>query len=187
MHFAPQWVKPIKPTGSALTPTSEVPPQHHHHHHHHSKVAPSSSPFPALGQPRSGSPNAATAHVNPPPLSYSRVTHTQASPSMGGDGYFPYNGDGNGDADPSPFPFRYSREQILAVWDEDKFKERPIELLQLAESGAVLVSKNVVKPVGLRDLTDLEKKVSVTVHRKRQGRSSIIIPRRSLFFFPPVC
>lgn len=149
MHFAPQWVKPIKPTGSAITPTSEAPPQH-------PKIAPSSSPFPALGQPRSGSPTTILSPANPP-LSYSRVTHTPASPSMPGDGYFPYP-DGNGEADPSPFPFRYSREQILAVWDEDKFKERPIDLLTLSES--VIVSPTVVKPVGLRDLSELEKKVS---------------------------
>jgi PERQ amino acid-rich with GYF domain-containing protein len=79
---------------------------------------------------------------------------------MPGDGYFPYpSGDGHVEVAPSPYPFRYSRDQILAVWDEEKIKERPIELLQLAESGAVIVSQNVVKPVGLRELSELEKKV----------------------------
>lgn len=159
MHFAPQWVKPIKPAGPALTPTTETPPLAHH------KVAPAaipSSPFPALGQPRSGSPNHGSNGGQNQPLSYSRVTHTPASPSFGGEGYFPYSGadSQNGAGDPSPYPFRYSREQILAVWDEDKFKERPIELMQIAENGAVIVSKDVTKPVGLRELSELEKKVS---------------------------
>jgi PERQ amino acid-rich with GYF domain-containing protein len=90
-----------------------------------------------------------------PPLSYSRVTHKPASPTPE---Y--YYAEGGADASPSPYPFRYSREEILAVWDEDKVRERPIELLQLADSGAVIVSQSVVKPVGLRDLSELEKKVS---------------------------
>lgn len=159
MHFAPQWVKPIKPTGSAITPTTEFSPQQFSK----SATGTSASPFPALGQPRSGSPTTIVPPTNPP-LSYSRVTHTPASPSVPGDGYFPYpGGEGHGEADPSPFPFRYSRDQILAVWDEEKVKERPIELLQLAESGAVIVSPKVVKPVGLRELSELEKKVRGSV------------------------
>jgi len=159
MHFAPQWVKPIKPTGSLVTPTSE---SHSQQQQLLSKAAAApASPFPALGQPRSGSPTTIVPPANPP-LSYSRVTHTPASPSMPGEGYFPYaGGEGSLEADATPFPFRYSRDQILAVWDEEKVKERPIELLQLAESGAVIVSQNVVKPVGLRELSELEKKVRV--------------------------
>ncbi|BEJ15844.1 hypothetical protein CspHIS471_0504490 [Cutaneotrichosporon sp. HIS471] len=161
MHFAPQWVKPIKPTGSALAPASDtllaqVPKQ---------PTAPV-SPFPALGQPRAGSPT--TAASSNPPLSYSRVTHAPASPSFSGEDYFPHAGDGaNGGANPSPYPFRYSREQILGIWDEDKFKERPIELMQMAETdnGQVLVSKAIVQPVGLRELSEVEKRIlSTSVH-----------------------
>lgn len=159
MHFAPQWVKPIKPTGSALTPTHEAPsPQAKTHASAAASMAPG-SPFPALvQQPRSGSPT--TAAPPNPPLSYSRVTHTPASPSFPGDGYFPYTGDAPNGGGDTRNPFRYSREQILGVWDEDKFKERPIELMQMAENGGVLVSKNIVKPVGLRDLNEIEKRVS---------------------------
>lgn len=156
MHFAPQWVKPIKPTGSALAASGDSALGQSLK----TSAAPA-SPFPALGQPRSGSPNAPAS--SNPPLSYSRVTHTPASPSFSGDGYFPYAGDGqNGGADPSPHPFRYSRDQILAIWDAEKYKERPIELMQMAETenGAVLVSKAIVNPVGLRELSDTEKRVS---------------------------
>ncbi|GMK55830.1 hypothetical protein CspeluHIS016_0208860 [Cutaneotrichosporon spelunceum] len=160
IHFAPQWVKPIKPTGSALAPTSDT----------HAQVvkqpATPVSPFPALGQPRAGSPT--TVASSNPPLSYSRVTHAPASPSFSGEGYFPHAGDGpNGGAHPSPYPFRYSREQILGIWDEDKFKERPIELMQIAETdnGQVLVSKAIVQPVGLRELSEVEKRIlSTSVH-----------------------
>lgn len=59
----------------------------------------------------------------------------------------------------NPHPFRYSREQILSLFDESKFKERPIELVEMAEGGGVLVSQSVNRPVGMRDLTDAEKKV----------------------------
>ena len=50
---------------------------------------------------------------------------------------------------------------MLALWDEEKVRDPPIELSDLLESGGVLVSQEVVKPVGLRDLTELEKKVSL--------------------------
>lgn len=59
----------------------------------------------------------------------------------------------------NPHPFRYSREQILSLFDESKFKERPIELVEMAEGGGVLVSQSVNRPVGMRDLADTEKKV----------------------------
>ncbi|KAL1407608.1 kinesin-like protein [Vanrija albida] len=159
MHFAPQWAKPIKPTGSTLASNTEAPLQQRS-----TAAAPApASPFPALGQPRASSPTAAV--TSNPPLSYSRVTHTPASPSYAGEGYFPYAGDApNGGGDGGP-PFRYSREQILAVWDEDKFKDRPIELMKMAETGGVLVSKEPVKPVGLRELSELEKRLlSTSVH-----------------------
>ena len=163
MHFAPQWVKPIKPTGSSTTPISDTPP-------HSAKSisnnpmsgttssATSSHPFPALSSStshRSASPTTAV----PPTLSYSRITHAPQSPSVPGDGsYFPFNGDVN--AEEAKHPFRYSREQILGVYDEDKVRDVPIELVEVLEGGGVLVQKGANRPVGLRELTDDEKKVS---------------------------
>ncbi|EAL20161.1 hypothetical protein CNBF2380 [Cryptococcus deneoformans B-3501A] len=148
MHFAPQWAKPIKPSGSTTTtPTTEVP----------LRKSTTSSPFPALpANPRSASPTT-TTH---PTLSYSRVTHTPSSPNVATDGYFP-NQDLNGGM-VNVHPFRYSREQILSLFDESKFKERPIELVEMAEGGGVLVSQSVNRPVGMRDLTDTEKKILAT-------------------------
>jgi len=127
-------------------------------------TAPSNVPFPALAQnQRSASPNTSTS-VNPP-LSYSRVTHTPLSPGSQTDSsYFPYAGDGsNGNGGINPHPFRYSREQILALYDDEKVKERPIELVQMLEAESVLASKTVGRPVGLRDLTEIEKKVSLVM------------------------
>lgn len=145
MHFAPQWAKPIKPSGSTTTtPTTEVP----------LRKSTTSSPFPALSaNPPSASPTTATH----PTLSYSRVTHTPSSPNVATEGYFP-NQDLNG-GEVNAHPFRYSREQILGLFDESKFKERPIELVEMAEGGGVLVSLSLNRPVGMRDLTDAEKKV----------------------------
>lgn len=65
----------------------------------------------------------------------------------------------NGTLDSNPHPFRYSRDQILALWDEDKVRETPIELVEMSEGGGVMVSKGAARPVGLRDMTDMEKKV----------------------------
>jgi PERQ amino acid-rich with GYF domain-containing protein len=150
MHFAPQWVKPIKPTGTVTnqghdtampgkqptTPTSNVP-------------------FPAL----SHSSNTTPASGINPPMSYSRAIHTPQSPSFPNDGpYFPE--EGGKDGDPNPHPFRYSRDQILALWDEEKVKNTPIELAEMLDNGGVLVSKVVNKPIGLREMSDIEKKVS---------------------------
>ncbi|WWD21157.1 hypothetical protein CI109_105640 [Kwoniella shandongensis] len=163
MHFAPQWVKPIKPSGTSLTPTSESPSTLSRKSATGPTHPTNASPFPALSQAqRAASPTTTTSNNNPP-LTYSRVTHTPLSPSNNpGDGsYFPYqepNGAGGGE--PTAHPFRYSREQILALFDESKFKERPIELVEMAEGGAVLVSsKGINRPVGMRDLSEVEKKL----------------------------
>ncbi|KAK4683910.1 hypothetical protein P7C73_g6302, partial [Tremellales sp. Uapishka_1] len=158
MHFAPQWVKPIKPAGHSTTPSLDAPP----------KLSGSSAPaFPAL---RSSSPS---TNPNPsnPPLSYSKITHTPQSPNFPTDSsYFPYpdnagnaNGNGTGSGtNPHPHPFRYSREEILSLWDHDKFKARPIELVELAEGGTALVAPSAGRPVGLRDLQDAEKQLLST-------------------------
>jgi PERQ amino acid-rich with GYF domain-containing protein len=160
MHFAPQWVKPIKPSSTPLSSsTDQLPPKP-------SLPTPTitsfpSVPFPALSSHnRSSSPNNPTSHN--PTLSYSRVTHTPVSPAFPTDGsYFPHS-DQNGENGHggNPHPFRYSREQILGLWDEEKVREKPIELMELHEGGAILVSKSLVRPIGLRELSDIEKKVS---------------------------
>jgi PERQ amino acid-rich with GYF domain-containing protein len=91
-------------------------------------------------------------------MSYSRATHTPASPSFPTDGsYFPTDDNG---ASPNPHPFRYSREQILGLYDEEKFKTTPIELVELLEQGSVLVSPHINRPIAMRDLTEAEKKAS---------------------------
>ena len=163
MHFVPQWVKPIKPTGTsqATTPTAlnggvggDL-------------ASPSSltgskpsQPFPALTgcgwgtNGGRGSPTTATAPN--PALSYSRATYAPQSPGVADTSYFP-----DQDVNPgNPHPFRYSRDQILGLYDENKFKDVPMELLDLLDQNGILVSKLPVKPVGLRELTEGEKKVS---------------------------
>lgn len=108
-------------------------------------------------------------------MSYSRATHTPASPSFPTDGsYFPTDNNG---ASPNPHPFRYSRDQILGLFDEDKLKSTPIELVELLEQGSVLVAQHVNRPVGMRDLTDAEKKVcciSAEVYFTLNGRSFLL-------------
>ncbi|WVQ63939.1 uncharacterized protein L199_002096 [Kwoniella botswanensis] len=172
IHFAPQWVKPIKPSGTFLTPTTEQPASLKTNSSH-SSTAPNVS-FPALSQSQRGAPGGVTspssgqAPNNTQPLSYSRVTHTPLSPNFPSDAsYFPYqepNGNVNGvnGDNATSHPFRYGRDQILNLFDENKFKERPIELVEMAEGGGVLVSKSVNRPIGLRDLTEIEKKLLAT-------------------------
>ena len=81
------------------------------------------------------------------------------SPSLNADSsYFAY-AEGEANATVNLHPFRYSREQILALWDDDQVKETPIELMEMLATGGELVSKSVARPVGLRDLTEVEKKV----------------------------
>ena len=157
MHFAPQWVKPIKPSGTTITPTTETPAPPRPSLSLNSSAAPPNSniPFPALSQNHSQ--GAQHPPPNNPALSYSRITHTLISPAVPNDySYFPHP-EQNG-TDPNPHPFRYSREQILALWDEDKVKNTPIELKEMLNG--VLVSKSLVKPVGLRDINEVEKKAS---------------------------
>jgi PERQ amino acid-rich with GYF domain-containing protein len=92
-------------------------------------------------------------------LSYSRATHTPTTPGFPADSsYFPYT-EPNGHANGNPHPFRYSREQMLGLWDEEKVRNTPIELVDMLENGGVLVSKTVVRPIGLREPTENEKKV----------------------------
>jgi PERQ amino acid-rich with GYF domain-containing protein len=160
MHFAPQWVKPIKPTGSsATTPTAtEILPSALNPHPVKQTPAQSQVPFPALSSSNLASPVSTTGPGNLTPMSYSRATHAPQSPTVPTDGsYFP--SDNNG-ASPNPHPFRYSREQIIAQFDEEKFKSTPIELVELLERGSVLVAPHVNRPIAMRELNETEKKVS---------------------------
>ena len=157
MHFAPQWVKPIKPTGTSLTPTSDTSSATTKTSN--SLVSSLNIPFPVLSQAQRAESPTTTSGVREPPLSYSRVTHTPVSPSLNGDSsYFAYP-EGDSNAIGNLHPFRYSREQILALWDEDQVKQTPIELMEMLDTGGELVSKSVVRPVGLRGMTEEEKKV----------------------------
>jgi PERQ amino acid-rich with GYF domain-containing protein len=52
----------------------------------------------------------------------------------------------------------------LALWEEDKVKDTPFELAEMLDNGGVLVSRAVAKPVGLRDLTETEKKVGSNIN-----------------------
>jgi len=160
MHFAPQWVKPIKPAGSSATTPNATEIQPSALNPHPVKQAPSQPqvPFPALTPSDRPSPVSATTAGSMAQRSYSRATHTPASPSYPTDGsYFPTDDNGTS---PNPHPFRYSREQILGLYDEDKFKSTPIELVELLEQKSVLVSPHINRPIAMRELTDTEKKVS---------------------------
>lgn len=50
---------------------------------------------------------------------------------------------------------------MLGLWDEEKVRNTPIELVDMLENGGVLVSKSVIRPIGLRDLNETERKVSI--------------------------
>ncbi|ORY24769.1 hypothetical protein BCR39DRAFT_545829 [Naematelia encephala] len=150
IQFAPQYAKSIKPTGSSLTPTTDTPPVL-------SKSSMPNVPFPALSaSQRSSSPTTATSTGQP--LSYSRVIHTPVSPAFPHDGsYFPLAEGVSGNAD--GHPFRYSAETMLSLWDEEKVKAVPIELFDLADGGAGLVSRVPRKPAGLGEFSEQQKKV----------------------------
>lgn len=169
MHFAPQWVKPIKPTGSsATTPTAtEIQPSALNPHPVKQAPAQPQVPFPALNPSNQPPPLSATTGGGMGHMSYSRATHTPASPSFPTDGsYFPTDDNG---ASPNPHPFRYSREQILGLYDEEKFKTTPIEFVDLLEQGSVLVSSHINRPIAMRELTDIEKKASHSYRYYKEG------------------
>lgn len=186
MHFAPQWVKPIKPTGtSAASPnTAEISPSALNPHPSKTPTQHAQVPFPALSSGTLGSPISAThPGNNNAPMSYSRATHTPVSPGFPTDGsYFP-SPDTNG-ASLNPYPFRYSKEQILALFDEEKVKGTPIELVDLREKGSVLVAPHANRPIGLRELTEAEKKASGNLDLVL---NSAYMPRSSLLPFTPLC
>lgn len=161
IHFAPQWVKPIKPAGSsATTPTTaEMSPTAFTSHSSKTSNQHPQVPFPALSSGNHQSSVSTNNASNNAPMSYSRATHTPASPGFPTDGsYFP-SPDANGTS-LNPYPFRYSREQILNLFDEDKVKGTPIELVSLLEQGSVLVAPHANRPIGMRELNETEKKAS---------------------------
>lgn len=155
MHFAPQWVKPMK-TAAALN-SGDAAPQSTRQTHQSTP----SHPFPALN-PGRASPSIVPAPSNPA-MSYSKITNAQSpqSPSFPAD-----NAAQAQEQNGNTRPFRYSRDFIIGLWDEVKVKEVPIELAELMEHGGVLVSKEVVKPIGMRDLSEVEKKVRLLFFTK---------------------
>lgn len=101
------------------------------------------------------------------------------SPNFPRDGsYFP-SGDHTAQ-NGHPHPFRYSKEAMLALWSEEKVKERPIELADLGAGAEVMVSKGLVKPVGLRELSDAEKKVRAI--KSRFGQALTLVSLASRYF-----
>lgn len=176
IHFAPQWVKPIKPSGgSATTPsaTEQSPTALNSSQTHHQKSQPASTnmnpstqvPFPALSGSSLNSPVALSSSgaAPNPPMSYSRATHTPASPGFPTDGsYFPSSDRANGSAR-DPYPFRYTREQIMGLYDEEKFKGMPIEFVDLLDRGLSVVAPQPRRPLGMRELSEAEKKVRQAV------------------------
>lgn len=169
IHFAPQWVKPIKPSGgSATTPgaaeqsptalnssQTRQPTSTTANHSSATQV-----PFPALSSTLNSPLALSSSGAAPnPPMSYSRATHTPASPGFPNDGsYFPASDRQNGSA-PGPHPFRYTREQILGLYDEEKFKGMPIEFVDLLDRGLSVVATQPRRPLGMREVTEAEKKV----------------------------
>lgn len=172
IHFAPQWVKPIKPSGgSATTPgAAEQSPTALNSSQtrqstsasnttNHSSASQAQVPFPALSSLNSPLALSSSGAAPNPPMSYSRATHTPASPGFPNDGsYFPASDRQNGSA-PDPHPFRYTREQILGLYDEEKFKGMPIEFVDLLDRGLSVVAPQPRRPLGMREVTEAEKKV----------------------------
>lgn len=60
-------------------------------------------------------------------------------------------------------PFRYTKQQMLALFDQDAVKARPLELLDLVQRGdgsdGVILNDKVGVPMGLIEWTEEEKKV----------------------------
>ncbi len=153
MQFTPQWLK--KP---ALAAASHAHPTQAH------RTA--SPPLPL--QQSQPAPRTATPPAINTGFSYSHMANPSSARSEsfpgseGGGG--PYtNGHGHGGAHGIAMdeqrPFRYSKEAILALYDPAIVRTRPLELLELGEAGAVILSDKANGPVGLTDMTDEEKKV----------------------------
>lgn len=168
IHFAPQWVKPIKPSGSSATTPSAVEQSptalnssQAHQRNHPAPTAPSSQvPFPALSSAHNSPIAFPSSGAAPnPPMSYSRATHTPASPGFPTDGsYFPTSDGSNGSAI-NQKPFKYTRDEILRLYDEERFKGMPIEFADLLDRGLSVVAPQPNRPLGLRDMSEAQKKV----------------------------
>lgn len=171
MQFAPAWLK--KPNGAHApgTPASSHPPS----------MQGVDSGFPLPGA-RHGVPAAAVAG-GPAPLggqSYSQIASPRAESFPSGFGAAlgdTVNGTSYGGAAGSgdkARPFRYSRETMLALFEEDKVRARPVELMEWAQvrsnnSGrvggegegvtSIILSGKAGLPMGLVEWTVEEKKV----------------------------
>jgi hypothetical protein len=55
-------------------------------------------------------------------------------------------------------PFRYSKEAMLALYDSVAVKNRPLELLELAEGGGVVLSGQPNVPFGFTEWSEEEKR-----------------------------
>lgn len=203
MQFAPAWLK--KPNGTATsgstnsaggTPSSNLafsqavasaPTIGHLQHSSQNEDPTGISGFPLPGSRQGGATSTNTGNINALGQSYSQIASPRnesfpssnqgfgssiasASVQLGEQVNGSYNAGSN-----KARPFRYSRETMLALFDEDKIRERPLELMEWAmvrsnNSGhagkenegvtSIILSDKAGIPMGLVEWTAEEKKVS---------------------------
>lgn len=203
MQFAPAWLK--KPNGTATsgstnsaggTPSSNLafsqavasaPTIGHLQHSSQNEDPTGLSGFPLPGSRQGGATSTNTGATNALGQSYSQIASPRnesfpssnqgfgasiasASVQLGDQVNGSYNAGNN-----KARPFRYSRETMIALFDEDKIRERPLELMEWAmvrsnNSGhagkenegvtSIILSDKAGIPMGLVEWTAEEKKVS---------------------------
>lgn len=139
--------------------------------------------FPLPGARQGGATTAQTGHTNSFGQSYSQIASPRnenfPSAMAGAAVQLADVVNGSSTTGNKARPFRYSRETMLALFDEDKIKERPLELMEWAthrsnnsghvgnigaeDSGvtSIILSDKAGLPMGLVDWTIEEKKVSL--------------------------
>ena len=200
MQFAPAWLK--KPNGAVPGGSTNAgaatigQPQPTSQNEDFSGLA----GFPLPGARQGGNVPAQNGLTNSFGQSYSQIAspRNENFPSNMASGAVQLADVVNGSSttgDNKARPFRYSREAMLALFDEDKIKERPLELTEWAthrsnnsghagtEDGGVtsiILSDKAGLPMGLVEWTVEEKKVSIT-------SSCYACKPFSRFFFLALC
>jgi PERQ amino acid-rich with GYF domain-containing protein len=149
MQFAPQWLKSTR-------------------------GQPAGTQQPQQSGPRPATPPLLSPSIVTPPAVNTGISYSHmANPSSARAESFPsdglLNGHGaalgsagsNGVVMDQVRPFRYSKEIMLSLYDPGLVKSRPLELLELAEGGGVVLSEKPNVPFGLTEWTEDEKKVRV--------------------------
>lgn len=206
MQFAPAWLK--KPNGTTTggsttsgggTPGSTLafsqavasaPTIGHLQHSSQDEDSAGLSGFPLPGTRQAGAASTNTGIANPLGQSYSQIAsprnenfpssaHGLTSNIALASGQLGEALNGSSAAGSNKArPFRYSRETMLALFDEDKIRERPLELTEWAthrsnNSGhagkedegvtSIILSEKAGIPMGLVEWTVDEKKVSMVI------------------------